>query len=316
MPESAIERVGTEVTEVPYRFEKAMEQQERELSLKKSIRNRQNISILSPDLSLPETLADSESNLCLTMIQENKSEITFLKPAIGDPEAAGTLSEGALAGMNEVIKSELLDASTLSSGAKDMVEKTLEIEGHVKNEKDGDLGAWEAEELTKDVSESSQSLTSEGSGSFRNLNCKIDSVGSGGGSLSRLAGLGRAARRQLTAILDEFWGSCSISMGKQHRKQRPRNLMFCWGLIPRGSDSSRVSSFSNPLKQHYGQSNIGLPLGIQQRSSISSNHMQLLDAYVRSSSQNMLDSGERRYYSVHVPSSSDGYDQQQQPSWL
>ncbi|KAL0333366.1 UNVERIFIED_CONTAM: Ethylene-insensitive protein 2 [Sesamum angustifolium] len=339
MPESAIERVGTEVTEVPYQFEKAMEQQEPELLLTKSIRNRQNIAILSPDLSLPAVLADSESKLCLTMIQENKSEITLFKPAIGNPEGAGILSEGALAGMNEVIKSELLDASALSAGAKDMVEKTLEIEGHVKNEKNGDSHAWEAEELTKDVSESSQSLTSEGSGSFRSLNCKIDSVGSGGGSLSRLAGLGRAARRQLTAILDEFWGQLFDFHGQATQEAKAKKLDVLLGVdskvdskssfqsvklegaskqstgyIPstggRGSDSSRVSSFCNPLKQHYGQSNIGVPIGMQQRSSISSNHMQLLDAYVRSSSHNMLDSGERRYYSVHVPPSSDGYDQQ------
>ncbi|KAK4392159.1 Ethylene-insensitive protein 2 [Sesamum angolense] len=339
MPESAIERVGTEVTEVPYQFEKAMEQQEPELLLTKSIRNRQNISILSPDLSLPEALADSESKLCLTMIQENKSEITLFKPAIGNPEGDGILSEGALAGMNEVIKSELLDASALSAGAKDMVEKTLEIEGHVKNEKDGDSHAWEAEELTKDVSESSQSLTSEGSGSFRSLDCKIDSVGSGGGSLSRLAGLGRAARRQLTAILNEFWGQLFDFHGQATQEAKAKKLDVLLGVdskvdskssfpsvklegaskqstgyIPstggRGSDSSRVSSFCNPLKQHCGQSNIGVPIGMQQRSSISSNHMQLLDAYVRSSSHNMLDSGERRYYSVHVPPSSDGYDQQ------
>ncbi|KAL0316232.1 UNVERIFIED_CONTAM: Ethylene-insensitive protein 2 [Sesamum radiatum] len=220
-----------------------------------------------------------------------------------------------------------------------MVEKTLEIEGHVKNEKDGDSHAWEAEELTKDISESSQSLTSEGSGSFRSLNCKIDSVGSGGGSLSRLAGLGRAARRQLTAILDEFWGQLFDFHGQATQEAKAKKLDVLLGVdskvdskssfqsvklegaskqstgyIPstggRGSDSSRVSSFCNPLKQHYGQSNIGVPIGMQQRSSISSNHMQLLDAYVRSSSHNMLDSGERRYYSVHVPPSSDGYDQQ------
>ncbi|KAK4432451.1 Ethylene-insensitive protein 2 [Sesamum alatum] len=335
MPGSAIERVGTEVSEVPYRLEKAMEQQEPELSLQKSIRNRENISIMSPDLSLPETLADSESNLCLTMIHENKSEITFFKPAIGNLEAAGMLSEGTLAGIEEVSTSELLNASTLCVEAKDMVEKTLEIEGHVKNEKD----VWEAEELTKDVCESSQSLTSEGSGSFRSLSCKIDSVGSGGGSLSRLAGLGRAARRQLTAVLDEFWGQLFDFHGQATHEAKAKKLDVVLGVdskvdskssfssaklegaskqstgyIPstggRGSDSSRVSSFCNPLKQHYGQSNIGPPLGMQQRSSIYSNHMQLLDAYVRSSSHNMLDSGERRYNSVHVPSSSDGYDQQ------
>ena len=54
-------------------------------------------------------------------------------------------------------------------------------------------------------------LALEGSGSARSLGGRSDTSegcagGSGSGSLSRLSGLGRAARRQFAAYLDEFWG--------------------------------------------------------------------------------------------------------------
>ncbi|KAI3473267.1 hypothetical protein Pfo_030559 [Paulownia fortunei] len=339
MTGSSIERDPTEISEVQHQSDKCMEKQEPVFSLQKSFGNLQNLSTPSPDLNLPETLLDSEINLHLTTIQENKSEITFSKPAIGNPEESATISEFVLPESGEVDKSESLDDVTLSTEAKDTVEKTLKIEGDVQNEKDDEGDPWEPEGLTKDVSESSQSLTSEGPGSFKNLRGKIDDVGSGAGSLSRLAGLGRAARRQLTAILDEFWGQLFDFHGQATHEAKAKKLDVLLGVDSkldskssfasvklesiskdstgyypstggRGSDFVRSSSFHNSSMQHIGQSNIGSPLGVQQGSSMWSNHMQLLDTYVRNSSHDALDSGERRYRSVHIPSSSDGHDQQ------
>ncbi|KAG8376553.1 hypothetical protein BUALT_Bualt09G0075400 [Buddleja alternifolia] len=332
---SPVER--DETNEDQYQLEHSMKKKEPVLSLQESYGNRKNLSTPSPDLNLPEVVVEPESNFNLITIEENKPEIAFSKPVLGNPVASSTVSELALPEANAVIKGESLDADTLSTESKDTVERSLEIKGEPQNEKDDD---WEPEESTKDVSESSQSLTSEGPGSFRSLSGRTDDVGSGAGSLSRLAGLGRAARRQLTKNLDDFWGQLFDFHGQATHEAKAKKLDVILGVdskvdskssfasvklesitkeslgyFPatggRGSDFLRTSSFYNSsMQQHIGKSNIGSPLGVQQGAPMLSNQMQLLDAYVRHSSHNNLDSGERRYHSVHIPSSSDGHDQQ------
>ncbi|KAL3839667.1 hypothetical protein ACJIZ3_024258 [Penstemon smallii] len=336
MLESSVERDQTEISEVQYQSEKAMEEQTHALSSDNSFGNHQKLSTPGPDLNLPETLFDSDSNIRLTTIQENKSDFAFSKPTISHPEAYETSRDVASPKFGELNISEPLKASSLSTESKDMVEKESIIEEYVQNEKDDDgEDPWEPEESTKDVPESSQTLTSEGTGSFRSLGGKLDDVGSGPGSLSRLAGLGRAARRQLTATLDEFWGQLFDFHGQvtQDAKTKKLDILLgakvdsktsfasvklesltkdSTGYYPggRGSDSLRTSSFYTSSMQQMGQSNIGSPPGVQQRSSMWSNNMQLLDAYGRNPGHNTLDSGERRYYSVRIPSSSVGLDQQ------
>ncbi|KAL0309722.1 UNVERIFIED_CONTAM: Ethylene-insensitive protein 2 [Sesamum radiatum] len=339
MIESSVEKDPMEISEIQHQLEKSMEKQEPVLSLEKSFGSHQDLSTPTPDLSLPEVHVDSEINLDLNALQENKSEIASSEPAMVNREASAIISEIGLPESGDGDKSESLDDITVSTESKDMMEKTLKIEGDVQNEKDDEGDPWEPEESTRDVSESIQSLTSEGPGSFRSVSGKIDDVGSGAGSLSRLAGLGRAARRQLTAVLDEFWGQMFDFHGQATHEAKAKKLDVLLGVdsrvdskssfasvklesinkestgyIPstsgRGSDLLRTSSFYNSSMPHIGQSNIGSPLGVQQGSSMWSNHMQLLDAYAQNSSYNALDSGERRYRSVHVPSSTDCHDQQ------
>lgn len=338
--ESSTERGPTEISE--HQLGKSIEKQEPVSSSENNPGNHQNSSTPTFDLNLPVTLLDSETKLDLTTIEENISEITFPKPSIGNPEALATVSASAynISGMSD--KSELLDGITLSTESKDVEEKTLRIKD-VQNEKDDEGESWKPEESIKDISESNNhSISSDGPGSFRSLGGKNDDVGSGAGSLSRLAGLGRAARRQLTGILDEFWGQLFDFHGLATHEAKARKLDVVLGIeskvdskslfapvklesvnkdssgyIPSpaaiGPDLLRNPSFYPSSMQHLGQSNIGSPLGIQQGSQVWSNHMQLLDAYVRTSSHNThntLDADERRYRSMHVPSSSDCHDQQ------
>ncbi|PIM99131.1 Mn2+ and Fe2+ transporters of the NRAMP family [Handroanthus impetiginosus] len=339
MGEASIERETTEIGDVHHQSKKSMEKRELVLSLEKSCGNRQNLPTPMPDLNLPETLLDSEVNRDLTTIQENKSESTFQKPAGGSPEVSATISEIVSPNSGEVDKIESPHEVTLDAEPKDMVEKTLKVEEDVQSEKDDEGDSWEPEESTKDISEGSQSLVSEGSGSFRSHSGKIDDAGSGAGSLSRLAGLGRSARRQLTATLDEFWGQLFDFHGLAAPEAKAKKLDVLLGVdskvdgkssfasvkleniskdptgyFPstggRGSDLLRTSSLYNSSMQHIATSNIGSPLGIPQGSSIWLNQMPILDAYARNSSQHNIDSGERRYHSVHVPSSSGGHDQQ------
>ncbi|XP_057779130.1 ethylene-insensitive protein 2.1 [Salvia miltiorrhiza] len=335
----SVERGPTEVSEVQHQLEKCVEKQEAALSSERFSGNHQNLRTPPPDLNLHETLLDSEINLELTTIQENTSDVTFSKASPGNPEAPATVSESAFPGSDVISKSESSLDGDLSAETKDMVEKTLKIEGDVQNEKDYEADQWKPQESIKDVSESGLSLSSDGPGSFRSVGGKNDDVGSGAGSLSRIAGLGRAARRQLSAILDEFWGQLFDFHGQVTHEAKAKKLDVLLGVDSKGDSKSslasvklesiskdttgyipspgargpellRTSSFYGSSMQHIGQSNIASPLGVQQGSPMWSNQMHLIDAYVRNPSHNTLDNSERRYHSVHIPSSSDGHDQQ------
>ncbi|GER28711.1 divalent metal cation transporter MntH, partial [Striga asiatica] len=338
--ELAIDRDPARINE--QHLEKSTENQESMSSLQKSFGNHQkNLSTPTCDLNLPETLLDSETNICLTTIEENRTEISFSNPDVGNPEEPE--NELALPESDEIVKTELPDDVASSTESNEMVEKTLKIEGDTQSEKD-EGESWEPRESTKDVPETALSSTSEGPGSYRSIRGKNDDLGSGTGSLSRLAGLGRAARRQLTAILDEFWGQLFDFHGQPTSEAKTKKLDVLLGIestmdskpsfapvksesfnkdsaayspsaAGRGStDLLRTpNSFYGPPVQHIAQgSSIGSTLGVLPGSTMwsNSNQMQLLDAYVRNSSPDSIDSGERRYRSMYAPSSSIGHDQQ------
>ncbi|KAE8702103.1 pentatricopeptide repeat-containing protein [Hibiscus syriacus] len=199
------------------------------------------------------------------------------------------------------------------------LEKTVSIKGDLQIEKDDDGYSCEPEELSKPPSGSISSLTPDGPPSFRSLSGKSDDGGNGTGSLSRLAGLGRAARRQLVAILDEFWGQLYDFQGQptQEAKVKKLDVLLAvdskplkvdteWneygGCLPlvsgRGSDALNCSSLYDFLKQLKMQNSIDLSYVYSGgSSSLWSNHTQLLDACDQNSNHN-VDSGERRYSSL------------------
>jgi ethylene-insensitive protein 2 len=140
---------------------------------------------------------------------------------------------------NEVSDVKLLDSGTVRTESMDPVEKTVGIEGELQTEKDDDEGdTWEVEESSKGVSGSTPSLTSESPGSFRSLSGKGDEGGSGAGSLSRLAGLGRAARRQLAQVLDEFWGQLYDFHGQATQEAKAKKLDVLLGVDSKLTSSS------------------------------------------------------------------------------
>ncbi|XP_022841761.1 ethylene-insensitive protein 2-like isoform X2 [Olea europaea var. sylvestris] len=337
VPEASAQKDQIEISEAQYQTEKGTEKQVPAV-LEKSFGSHQNISVPSPGLST-EMLLDSESNLHLPTIGKNNSEITLSGPSVCSPEASATTGETVMAKpICKVPEDESIDAITFNAESKDTVEKTLTTEASNQNEMDDEGEPLEPDESAKDVSESIQSLTSEGPGSFRSLSGKGDDLGSSSGSLSRLAGLGRAARRQLTAILLEFWGQLFDFHGQATQEAKAKKLDVLLGIDSnvdpkssfasvkgegiarestgysstmggRGSDLRTSSLYSSPLQQ-IGHGGMESSLGVQQGSPMRSSHMQLFDAYVQSSNHNALDSGERRYYSMHVPASSAVYDQQ------
>ncbi|XP_011010448.1 PREDICTED: ethylene-insensitive protein 2-like [Populus euphratica] len=317
--------------------EELIERQEQLPEPGKSFESYSDITVANADPDLPETIMESDQELHLTTIKEKHSEVTFSSPQTFYEETSpATESASPSAAVNLVPDAELLVAKKANIESMDPVEKTLDIEGELHTEKEDDEGDnWEPEDSSKGVPGSTLSLTSDGPGSFRSLSGKSDAGGNGAGSLSRLAGLGRAARRQLAAVLDEFWGQVYDFHGQITQEAKTKKLDalgvdlklsssqlkvdtagkessgYFSSVGGRASDSLINSSLCDSPKQLRLQSNIDSSYGVQRGpSSLWSNHMQLLDAYVQGPSQSIADLSERRYSGVRTPPSSDGWDNQ------
>ncbi|XP_057438324.1 ethylene-insensitive protein 2.2-like [Lotus japonicus] len=292
------------------------------------------VSLRSFHPDLPETIMEPDPHA--NAVRENH--------AITSSASTSELSEAVSTVFNDISDSTVEDISDSTVADSKMikmetgapVEKTLEVEADANAERDADDGdSWETEESSRVVSESSPSLTSDGPASFRSISGKGDEGGNSFGSLSRIEGLGRAARRQLAAVLDEFWGKLYDFHGLATHEARAKKIDDLLGL---GADSRPTSSFQRvdacgkdyseyslsvggrtsdtPMnassfdssKQPRMQSNSESPYGLQRSSSSSmANPIQLLDAYVQ---RNVLDSGERRYSSVRNLHSSQAWDYQ------
>ncbi|KAK9290421.1 hypothetical protein L1049_008590 [Liquidambar formosana] len=333
------EREERDITETRYHGEQPSQEKEASPAFGMFLGSHSDLSVANFDLDLPERVIDSDHEPHLTTIDGSHSDIIFPSPPICPPEELASTVESVPVSTvgNEVSDGKLLDASTLKIESVYPVEKNVGVEGDLPNEKDDDEGdTWEPEEPSKGVNGSNPPLTSEGPGSFRSLSGKSDEGGNGTGSLSRLAGLGRAARRQLAAVLDEFWGQLYDFHGQATQEARSKKLDVLLGIdskpatsslkvdtagkdfagyFPsvggRGSDSLINSSLYDSPRQQRAQGSMDSTYVVQRgSSSMWSNHVQLLDAYVQNSSRNVLDSGERRYSSLRLPPSSDGGDYQ------
>ncbi|PON69315.1 Ethylene-insensitive protein [Parasponia andersonii] len=333
-----------DITKSRYHGEAHLQKQEPSLVLGKALDSQCDRPVENFDFNLPETIMEPDHEIQLGTVEENSTVSAFPGSSTCSKEESTSIVETV--GVSTVVNAgsdiTLIKNSTLRSDTKDPVEKTVGIEVELQAEKDDDEGdTWEAEELTKGIP-GTPSLTSEGPGSFRSLSGKSDDGGNGAGSLSRLAGLGRAARRQLAAVLDEFWGQLYDFHGQATQEARARKFDALFGADSKAASSSlkvdttakEISGYfspgggSDPLinsslydspKQQRVQSNLDSSYGVQRgQFSLGTNHMQLLDAYVQNSNRNVLDSSERRYSSVrnlptsevwgdHLPATVHGY---------
>nr|AAR08678.1 EIN2 [Petunia x hybrida] len=338
MPESYREHNQVDVSDTTFGLERSTQKQEPAFHVEKSLGSHPDLSTSDPDEILPESLLDFEKVHHLTTIDESKSETTFSTPSFSCPEVSASAGETAKSVLNEVSGGESVDTRDFNAASVDVVEKTLRIEGDTPTDKDDDGDSWEPDDVPKDVSENTQSYTSDGPESFKSLSVRSEDTGSGTGSLSRLAGLGRAARRQLTVVLDEFWGQLFDYHGMPTSQAKFKKLDVILGLDTkvdpkpapvslklensRGDSNAYIPSGSARVPESWINSNIYSPkqqcasgaldsgYRVPKEPASWSSHMKLLDAYVQSSSGNTLDSGERRYSSMRIPASSAGYDQQ------
>ncbi|KAL4352539.1 hypothetical protein GQ457_06G025870 [Hibiscus cannabinus] len=330
-PKAAVERKENDSSETRYHEDEPTCIEERSSIPEKSTESHFDLSSPNYDLDLPETILDSDPEILLYTVNDNSSSNICPCPTLHSTHESISVTELASAVVNEAADNDLPGSKTSKTEKMNSLERTASLEGDLHIEKHDDFGvALESKEPSKPPSGSISSLTSDGPPSFRSLSGKNDDGGSGTGSLSRLAGLGRAARRQLSAILDEFWGQLYDFHGQhtQEAKMKKLDVLLCvdleqlkvditgkehGGYFPsvggRTSDALINSSLFDSPMQLQGQNCIDSSNGYSRGSSMWSNHMQLLDPYVQNSSHN-VDSGERRYSSLRTVSSADAWDYQ------
>lgn len=301
-------------------------------AMEKTLESQSENSMLEFNPDLPDTANDSDhdshqsahsSSITMASMspkhqpEESKSvlQVNFIDTDTADKSSVGCLSD---AGTDERIGSK--DPCLKEEGRESFIPAA--------NEKEGDT--VEPDESFKEFSVSS---TAEVPGTFNNVKSKGSDVSNGSGSLTKLSGLGRAARRQLAAILDEFWGNLFDFHGKLTPEAATNRLDVLLGLDLRtvGStkpegvgtesaksffpESDKGSVFStnardyNSPKQMKNHS-VDFPFGVQMASSSWSQNMQSLNSQNMQSSNNLIDPSERLYSSLHLPQYSDNKDYQ------
>ncbi|KAF9597412.1 hypothetical protein IFM89_018607 [Coptis chinensis] len=305
-----------------------------EQTLEKSVDTRSDNSVVESDFVLSDTIRNSDHRFQLSPIEENVTCQITPTHQLEDSTSSFQLVPETIVD-KEAADSELPLEDTLHEiEIVAPVGKTLEVEVDLQIEKDEDLGdIWEQDELYREAS--GPTSTSEGPGSFRSLSGKSEEGGNGNGSLSRLSGLGRSARRSLAAILDEFWGQLYDFHGQATKEAKMKNLdvlfgidvkpttpslqanstvAFSSGYFPsvaeRGAALPFRSNIYNSPKQQRVASSIESPYGLQTGSSMWSTDLQHLDGYVQRQSRGVQDFGERRYSSLRLPASPEGWDDQ------
>ncbi|XP_068664973.1 ethylene-insensitive protein 2.2-like [Aristolochia californica] len=237
---------------------------------------------------------------------------------------------------NKVSSAESQYGSDVQSAeSKDLVHKAVEVDGdeHVGKD-DFETDGWEQEESLVGSSVGVPTPISDGPGSFRSISGKGDDNSNGSGSFSRLSGLGRAARRNLAAILDEFWGKLFDFHGQVTQEAKGKRIDMLLGLDQKRVPSVKLDTiaadympkfysaadkgsvfhansreYDSPKQQRIPNS-MDSSYGVQMGLSSWSSYMQSLDAYVQSSCGNSVDANERRYSSLRLPTYSEERDYQ------
>ncbi|XP_058212815.1 ethylene-insensitive protein 2.2-like isoform X1 [Rhododendron vialii] len=336
VPDSSAQREKGDLSETGYYREEYVRNKEPALAQRKSLGIRPNIFASSSDLNLPKTPLDYDIIPNSTNSADTGSNITcptpFKSPLEESSTTVGVVGVSTLCDEGSVSESEHPIAREADSF--DLAEKTARAEGDLETGIDGQGDIWEPESSSKAVAGISHSLAVDGPGSYRSLSGRGEEGGSGAGSLSRLAGLGRAARRQLATVLEEFWGQLFDFHGQPTQEAKAKKLDLVLGVISKSDQKPaiqlKVDSSANEFTGYFpsvggagsdspinsGVYNSSELLGLQggiepsygdKRGSSSpwSSRLQLLDASVQHSSHNALDPSERRYSSLRLPASSD-----------
>jgi ethylene-insensitive protein 2 len=234
--------------------------------------------------------------------------------------------------LEKVPASTVIEESTVESVVSRITtERDVLVETDVFLGKDKeDMHALESE---KSIVDSTPCVSDDGPPSLTFSRGKGSDAGNGNGSLSRLSGLGRAARRQLAATLDEFWGHLFDYHGKLTQEASTKKFGILLGIdlrtpstavrtdkqaveIPKSPlvrDSMRGAAFLSSsvdlMSPKNETSNLELAYGLQRGPSRGlsswSQGMQLPNTQLQSSSNSLLEQSARLNSNFNAPSYSD-----------
>ncbi|XP_065046555.1 protein ETHYLENE-INSENSITIVE 2-like isoform X3 [Musa acuminata AAA Group] len=209
------------------------------------------------------------------------------------------------------------------------VQKDLALEGDNYTDKDSE-GTLELEESLR---EPMSATATEDSGSVHCVKVQGFDGGNGSGSLSKLSGLGRAARRQLAAILDEFWGYLFDFHGKLTQEAMVKKFDVLLGMDTKAvnfsvkmdavtessnsffKDTDRATIFpANSIEYNSPKgrnlSSLEFLYGAKMGMTSWSHDMHLSNTPLQSSSSSLLEPVQKTYSSLHLPQYSDNRDYQ------
>ncbi|KAG8100700.1 hypothetical protein GUJ93_ZPchr0013g37876 [Zizania palustris] len=224
------------------------------------------------------------------------------------------------------------ESTAQSMGSKSTDERDIEVEPGVLMDNDNE--APHILESDKSLGGDTPSCVSDdGPPSLNFSRGKGSDASNDSGSLSRLSGLGRAARRQLASILDEFWGHLFDYHGKLTQEAISKRFDVLLGLDSRTPSSTvRADSQANEIPKSpmvrdnlrgsalLGSSrdlmsaknempNLNLTYGLQMGTNIGSSTwsqgMQLPSTQRQSSSNSLIDQGARLSSNFSAQSYSD-----------
>lgn len=234
--------------------------------------------------------------------------------------------------LEKVPASTVIEESTVESVVPRITtERDVLVETDVSSGKDKeDMHALESE---KSIVDSIPCVSDDGPPSLTFSRGKGSDTGNGNGSLSRLSGLGRAARRQLAATLDEFWGHLFDYHGKLTQEASTKKFGILLGIdlrtpstavrtdkqaveIPKSTlvrDSMRGAAFLSSsvdlMSPKNETSNLELAYGLQRGPSMGlsswSQGMQLPNTQLQGSSSSLLEQSARLNSNFSAPSYSD-----------
>ncbi|CAL5067009.1 unnamed protein product [Urochloa decumbens] len=232
--------------------------------------------------------------------------------------------------LEKVSTSTVTEESTVENvDSRSMTERDVSAETYVLMDKDKEhLNVLESEKSV--VGSTPSCVSDDGPPSITFSREKGSDASNGNGSLSRLSGLGRAARRQLAAILDEFWGHLFDYHGKITQEASTKKFDILLGLdlrtpnsaartdkqaieIPKSPmvrDTMRgpafLSSSVDLMSPKNETSNLELTYGLQRGTSMGSSTwsqgMQLPNTQLQSSSNNLLEQSARLNLNYGSPS--------------
>nr|ADP02171.1 Nramp domain-containing protein [Triticum aestivum] len=178
-----------------------------------------------------ETTAESDNN----GTQQSTAHMATIPEA--DPLTSCSLGESKSVGRPDFTDStpKVSTATVVEQSSaenikmKSAAEKDVQVEADVCTDKDNET-SHNVSSSNKSTGGKAPSLSSSDPPSLTMNRYKDTDAVSGTGGLSKLPGLGRAARRQLAAILDEFWGRLFDYHGKPTLEADAERIHLLLGL--------------------------------------------------------------------------------------